>query len=224
MPAATPKHALPYPVGGDNNNIPADIQALATALDGLIVAYAQGLEGGLVAAKLGRLLRATDTGKVYLDLGASLERLARFSDIPAAQDLSGYLAKSGGTMTGDINMALNRITKPALNGYYETASVSAAATGAWPLDWQGDTYLDLTPSGNITSWTESNNPPANRAAAVTVIIRMGATLRSIAWPAGTVWMNTGGSSSAPVLAINQTTVVQLVKTGGSILGFLAGQA
>ena len=67
---ATPNLALPYPLPADLNNVPADIQALATNVENVF-----GAQGTLAArpafGRRGALYTATDTSQVFRDSGTA---------------------------------------------------------------------------------------------------------------------------------------------------------
>lgn len=72
---ATTKHDLPYPDASDPANVPADMQALADALDPIIAIADQGSLAGRPTSTVGtpgivgRLYYATDTAQLYWDTG-----------------------------------------------------------------------------------------------------------------------------------------------------------
>lgn len=68
----TPRLALPAPVNADAVAVPADILALAAALDGVAVAFDSGtLAGRPAAGTEGRLWYSTNTGVLSWDTGAT---------------------------------------------------------------------------------------------------------------------------------------------------------
>jgi hypothetical protein len=75
MPASTTRSVLPYPVPADSNNVPADMQRLAQAIDNILTSFSQGTLANRPAfGTAGRVYAATDTGppvSVYYDTGAA---------------------------------------------------------------------------------------------------------------------------------------------------------
>lgn len=68
----TPRLVLPAPVNADAVAVPADILALASAIDGVAVAFDSGtLAGRPAAGTEGRLWYATNTGVLSWDTGAA---------------------------------------------------------------------------------------------------------------------------------------------------------
>lgn len=78
MSLLTPRLKLPYPVGVDTDNVPADMSALALALDGKLSGFTQGTlaarpVGGSV---YGKWYYATDTAQLFQYLPADFNNLA----------------------------------------------------------------------------------------------------------------------------------------------------
>jgi hypothetical protein len=68
----TPRLNLPYPAPGDPATVPADIQALAEALDPITATFQQGTAATRPAAGVqGRYYFATDTRVLFYDDGAT---------------------------------------------------------------------------------------------------------------------------------------------------------
>lgn len=76
MGASTPRAGLPYPVGSDTNNVPADFQRLATVLDTVAVIFADGNAADRPPFGVdGRIYRAVDSGAIYYDYGTGWTQL-----------------------------------------------------------------------------------------------------------------------------------------------------
>jgi hypothetical protein len=77
MPGATTKYQLPFPLPSDNNDVPADMQALANAIDGIIAGFSSGTLANRPVSTAGspgiqdRYFYATDNGLLYRDTGTS---------------------------------------------------------------------------------------------------------------------------------------------------------
>jgi hypothetical protein len=74
MPATTPRLALPYPVANDTVDVPRDVNALATALDGNTVQDRSGVASARPAVgtvPIGTYYFATDTGVMSRSDGAA---------------------------------------------------------------------------------------------------------------------------------------------------------
>ena len=129
------------------------------------------------------------------------------SDHTSAADPHGqYLPKSGGTASG---LTLN-------DGYTEEVF---AVTGTTPA---------LSPNnGSIQTWTLTGNSAPTLGAwasgqSMTLLIDDG-TAYSINWASmGVVWKTNGGT--APVLLTTGYTALALVKVGGTVYGWKAGDA
>jgi len=88
------------------------------------------------------------------------------------------------SMSANLVMANNNITRPILTGYTEHEVANTAATGSYSLDCGAANFWDLTLTGNITI-APTNVPPATRMWAGTIAAKQDATGgRTITWPTG----------------------------------------
>lgn len=150
---ATAEWALPYPTSTDPNNVPSDIQGLATQLDGLILGGASGtLAARPAAGKARRIYFATDNGLLYYDTGSAW---VAYSAASAVATTTGDLLYASGPnalarlAVGTPNQALMGGTTPGWQG-------SPVFSG--PVSTQGLTgataasrYVGATASGPPTS-------------------------------------------------------------------------
>jgi cytoskeletal protein CcmA (bactofilin family) len=100
---------------------------------------------------------------------------------------NGAFSVTGGltTLSANLVMANNNITRPILTGYTEHEVANTAATGSYSLDCGAANFWDLTLTGNITI-APTNVPPATRVWSGTIVAKQDATGgRTITWPAGT---------------------------------------
>jgi cytoskeletal protein CcmA (bactofilin family) len=100
---------------------------------------------------------------------------------------NGAFSVTGGltTLSANLVMANNNITRPILTGYTEHEVANTAATGSYSLDCGAANFFDLTLTGNITI-APTNVPPATRVWSGTIVAKQDATGgRTITWPAGT---------------------------------------
>jgi hypothetical protein len=100
---------------------------------------------------------------------------------------NGAFSVTGGltTLSANLVMANNNITRPILTGYTEHEVANTAATGTFSLDCGASNFFDLTLTGNITI-SPTNVPPATRVWSGTIVAKQDATGgRTITWPAGT---------------------------------------
>jgi cytoskeletal protein CcmA (bactofilin family) len=100
---------------------------------------------------------------------------------------NGAFSVTGGltTLSANLVMANNNITRPILTGYTEHEVANTAATGTFSLDCGASNFFDLTLTGNITI-APTNVPPATRVWSGTIVAKQDATGgRTITWPAGT---------------------------------------
>ena len=170
--------ALPFPEGSDNNDVAADMQALAERVDevpgveSLTSAEITALASGEKPA--GRVVWNSTTSKLQVSNGTS------FSDLP-------YLPTAGGTMSGAIAMGSQKITGLAagttagdavryeqvllLTGGTMSGAIAMGSqkiTGLAAASANGDAvrYEQLTAVGTYSNWTPAAtgsgaNPTAN---------------------------------------------------------------
>ena len=134
-----------------------------------------------------------------------------------------YLPKSGGTMTGDVDVADNVFSEMEVKDYGETV-VTANSGTAYTIDLTSGNIYKLTLTGNCT-FTLSNPPASGKAGSLTLIlVQDGTGSRNVTWPASVKWPN----GNAPTLTTTASAVdiIQLVTVDGGTTwyGFLAGLA
>lgn len=157
MPATTTRLALPYPLGTDANNVPADMQKLANAIDGVATVFVQNTFANRPAAAVqGRIFAATDTSNVYYDTGTAWIQLNINSAAAAIQ-------AKGDLLVGTGAGAFTRL--PAGSDGQMLSPLATASTGMqWaanplglPLGLTGVTsptrYVGATASGKPTTGT-----------------------------------------------------------------------
>lgn len=133
-----------------------------------------------------------------------------------------YLPKSGGTMTGNINVADNVVSQAEIKDYAETV-VTANSGAAYVVNLANGNVYELTLTASPVSISFTNPPATGKAGSVTLILIQDSTgSRTITWPASVKWSN----ASAPTLTTtaNAVDIIQLLTTNGGTTwqGFLAG--
>lgn len=142
MPTTT-RLALPYPASTSPADVPADIQALANALDTAVL-YSQGVDASKpAAATQGKFYWATDTSTLYVDSGSSWIPVG----IPA-QD--GSVTAPGVRFAADTNTGIYRPGADrmafATNG---TKALEIAADGKILIGNATDSNLYRASAGTI---------------------------------------------------------------------------
>jgi len=129
------------------------------------------------------------------------------------------LPKSGGSMSGELNMQDNLLTRPYIKDYAESCVASTGVSGTKTLDITTGNVFDLTLSGN-TTLAFSNPSASGRACSITVIIRMPSTLYAVTWPSSVKW----AEDNIPELKANKTAIFTFVtvNAGSSWYGMSAG--
>jgi len=125
------------------------------------------------------------------------------------QELPGlFLLLTGGTMSGNIAMADNVISRAKLTDYGITSTTPSSSSGAITFDLANGNAFQTTLTENITSITLSN-PPASGTYGECIIkfVQDGTGSRTVAgWPAAVKWP--GGT--APTITTTLTTGTDIV--------------
>ena len=127
---------------------------------------------------------------------------------------NGAFSVTGGltTLSANLVMANNNITRPILTGYTEHEVANTAATGSYSLDCGAANFFDLTLTGNITI-APTNVPPATRMWAGTIAAKQDATgTRTITWPAGSKYP--GGVAPPATTTANAIDIWSLMTYDG----------
>ena len=129
---------------------------------------------------------------------------------------TGFLATTGGTLTGLVNMSDQILQRPVLKDYAETA----VAMGANDVNLSLGNVFTKTCSGSVT--VTFSNPPASGSAGSFSLILTNGGAYTITWPSAVDW----SAATAPTLT--QAGIDKLTFTsidGGNIwYGIVAGQA
>lgn len=175
-------------------------------------------EPGIKAYKASNDAALNDINTEIGSINNDLDGIA--SDLNAlTTTVSGKLDKSGGTMTGNLNMSDKIIQRPILKDYGETAVVLTGVSGSRALDLTTGNVFDLTLSGNTT--LTFNNPTASgNACSFTLIIRQPATLYTVTFPASVKW----NEDKVPQFTANKTAILTFVTVNGGTrwYGFSGG--
>lgn len=127
------------------------------------------------------------------------------SDVGAAASdhtHTGYLASSGGTLTGNMNFADYLAQSPEIKDYSETVKAQGTTGGAKTINIEDGNVHTITLSSN-TTFTFSNPSASGKACSLTIILTQDSTVRSVTWPASVKWPD----GNAPSLAGASTTYV-----------------
>lgn len=142
-------HALPYPTlpaAGPGPDVPADLKTALDAVDTKLTPYSQGLLSARPAfGKTGQRYRATDTGLIYLDIGAAwiVE-----GPIPPSNSV-GTLQLIDDAVTR-AKMADNSVgTTEIIDGHVQNAKLGDGAVNAVKV------AASLKPSGGASAATEA---------------------------------------------------------------------
>lgn len=129
-----------------------------------------------------------------------------------AHGINNKLDKSGGTMSGGVNLADYLLTRPEIKDYAETIGITPATTGTVNIDLETGNTFSITPTGAITF--AFLNPPANgKVGSFTLIINNTGTSYSKIFPASVKWDN---DIIPDMSTINKTIVLTFVtKDGGN---------
>lgn len=133
----------------------------------------------------------------------------------ALVSVSQRVLKAGDTMSGELNMADNLVTRPKFKDYALTAVVRGNVSATATLDMLDGNYFMVTAAGS-TTFVFANPPTsaANGGAAGGFILELAnGGAATITWPSATKWP----SGTAPTLTSSGTDVfVFITDDGGTI--------
>lgn len=134
------------------------------------------------------------------------------------------LGTAGGTMSGELNMADQLLTRPVLKDYGEETVTNATAGSTPTVDLTAGNVHDLTLTANATI-TFSNPTASGDACSFTLILRQDGTgSRAVTWPASVDWpAATAPTLTATASAVDILTFVTL-DGGTTWFGMLVGAA
>lgn len=116
------------------------------------------------------------------------------------------------TLSANLVMSNNNITRPVLTGYTEHEVANAAVTGSYTMDCGAANFFDLTLTGNTTI-SPSNVPPSTRVWSGSIAAMQDATGgRTITWPAGTKYA--GGVAPPATTTANALDIWSLMTYDG----------
>lgn len=131
-----------------------------------------------------------------------------------------YLELSGGTMSGDIVMADNLITRPVIKDYGETVNaIGSIGGGTQDIDLELGNVITATVDTSETTFTFSNPPASGTAGSFTLILTNGGS-QTVNWPASVDWA--GGSGPTLTSAGVDVLTFVTVDAGTTWYGFTAG--
>lgn len=137
-----------------------------------------------------------------------------------AHGVDDYLPKAGGTMSGELNLADNLLTRPKIKDYGEAAVIATGVSGSTTINLENGNVVQHTLSGAV-SYTVSNPSASGIACSFTLIIIQPATAVSVTWHSGVRWVN----GAPPDLAVDSGIFVLTFSTldaGTTWYGFLSG--
>ena len=167
------------------------------------------------------------TGAIYWNSTSSVMKVWTGSAWTNPNPAAGYLALTGGTMTGAITFAAGQ----TISGYLPTTG--GAMTGNLTLDAYTEKVATLATSGSI-ALNPSTGTTLSCAAAGTVtftdslssgqsisLLLTNGSSYTINWPAGTTWVTAAGNT-APTLSASNTLVFWKIST--TLYGALVGKS
>lgn len=95
-------------------------------------------------------------------------------------------------------------------GGAEQVAAASGTSGAVTLDCSAASVFTVTPTGNITSLALSNLPASGISCTITLIVSQGATPRTIATPAGGIFLD----AATPTQVANKICVFTYMTVDG----------
>lgn len=133
----------------------------------------------------------------------------------------GALPTAGGTMSGTLAMADQKITRPQIEDYAETVNaIGSIGGGTQDIDLESGNVVTATVDTSTTTFTFSNPPASGKAGSFTLELINGGS-QTVNWPASVTWA--GGT--APTLTSSGVDVLSFYTTDGGTTwrGFLSGR-
>jgi len=131
-----------------------------------------------------------------------------------------YLPLVGGTMSGELVMADELVTRPELKDYAETVNaIGSAGGGTQDIDIEAGNVVSVTVDTSETTFTFSNPSATGKACSFTLILTNGGS-QTVNWPASVKWA--GGA--APELTASGVDILTFVTVDAGTIwyGFAAG--
>lgn len=199
MGLTTTRGAFPYPVSGDDNNPPADIQALADRMALIGVIFEAGTDAARIASTkvTGKFWWTTDTLKLWYTNGTSW------------YDFTDFLPLAGGTLTGNLALGFNELQDTLVRNARDkintigaagaSQTVAAATAGEWDLTLDQNISITLSMSDGDKMLLWITEP---------------ASVKTVTWVTTIKWSN----GAAPVFVASTIYFVVLKKRGGVVYG------
>lgn len=140
--------------------------------------------------------------------------------VPVAGAAGAYLPLSGGTMSGELLMADELVTRPEIKDYAETVNpIGSAGGGTQDIDLESGNVVSVTVDTSETTFTFSHPSATGKACSFTLIVTNGGS-QTVNWPAAVKWA--GGT--APTLTASGVDVLTFVTidAGTTWYAFCAG--
>ena len=147
----------------------------------------------------------------------SATALATQQSIKAYADTK--LALAGGTLSGEVNLADNLLTRPKIKDYGEAVNALGSGGGTRTVDLTLGNVVTATVSSSTNTFAFSNPSASGVACSFTLILTNGGS-KTVNWPAAVDWA--GGT--APTLTASGVDILTFVTTDGGTtwFGFAAG--
>lgn len=129
------------------------------------------------------------------------------------------LALAGGTLSGEVNLADNLLTRPKIKDYGEAVNALGSGGGTRTVDLTLGNVVTATVSTSTNTFAFTNPSASGVACSFTLILTNGGS-QTVNWPAAVDWA--GGA--APTLTTSGVDVLTFVTTDGGTtwFGFAAG--
>lgn len=221
MSLNTPRLNLPYPEPQDPNDVPADMQALATAIEEAPgVADMTTVErDALTGAQLwvGRMIYNTDTATYQSWDGAAWNE--DIGGIPGAGVAALYrqdtapVAPEPGTVWFNSGEVIS-VPGPVLYGYRERWQAKGNVSGTVTLDFSQYNSWTINPTAAVTIAFAGLPTNADEAVSGTLVVQN--STYAITWPAGTKFPD-----ATPPVINGKTYLSIVVEPGGQVVVGLA---
>lgn len=185
MPTPTNRLNLLKPEQSDDF-VTEDIADNWQKLDDGVALYSSGSAGSRPSAGVaGRLYFATDTNAFSWDTGSTWLSIshATLAALTTGDPHTQYLLKSGGTLSGQLDLNRQTLRRPLIRDYREPVQQLGNVSGSVTLDLTTAHVFVMNPTGSVTINFSGLPSSSSEAANATLVVNNSS--HSLSWPSFT---------------------------------------
>lgn len=223
-------HSFTFGSIADESQVNANFTALGnsalnrtggTITGNITVSAGITIDGADISAYLtgGRVI-STNTGATSATIGGGI---TAGTGSVAIVDTTGKIPALTSTYFTSTTSSDFTHVRPTLTNYRETKATGTISTGTLAVDLANGNHFAVALNANIATFTVASCPAAGNAVSVTFTFTADGTLRTVAWPSGTVWP--GGVAPTMTQTNNKRDLMTLYSWDGcsTWFGLVVGQ-